>query len=300
MSEDLSKLRNVLEQLNENSQAEPFSLAGVFKALGPDAWSDPISLTVIILILVLTIWAFIRPHNKFIKNNSVSILPSLGILGTFIGVLVAVSKFDPAQIWPSLTTIIQGLKIAFSTSIWGLAASIIVRARLSRVQKESTDYYVGPEQLLEAINNGNEQAKKQGGELINAISGDADGSLNTQLRLLRQDFNDFAKTVAEANTSAFIDALEKAIADFNQNLTEQFGENFAQLNIAVGKLLEWQENNKKDMEHMRKTLDEAIQAIQIARESLEAIEKASASIPENMDGLTELLEVHKQQITDLS
>ena len=299
MSEDLSKVKGIIDQLNENSQTDPFSLSGVFKALSIDAWADPISRTFIILILALALWAFFRPDNKFIKNNSVSILPSLGILGTFIGVLVAVSKFDPNQIWASLETIIQGLKIAFSTSIWGLAASIAVRARLSHAHKEATDYYVGPEQLLEAINKGNEQAKKQGGELIGAISGEADGSLNTQLRLIRQDFNDFAKTVAEANTSAFMDALEKAIADFNQNLTEQFGENFAQLNVAVGKLLEWQENNKKDMDQMRKTLDEAVQAVQRTRESLEAIEKASASIPNNMDRLTELLEVHRQQITDL-
>ena len=47
------------------------------------------------------------------------------------------------------------------------------------------------------------------------------------------------------NTTAFIDALERAIADFNQNSNRnQFGENFAKLNDAVGKLLEWQENNK--------------------------------------------------------
>ena len=85
--------------------------------------------------------------------------------------------------------------------------------------------------------------------------------VSTLKKLMRTDLNDFAKTAAEANTTAFIDALKAAIADFNKNLTEQFGENFKRLNEAVGKLLEWQENNKKDMEDMRTSIDTAVKGI---------------------------------------
>ena len=70
---------------------------------------------------------------------------------------------------------------------------------------------------------------------------------------MRQDLNDFAKKVAEANTTAFIEALKQAIADFNQNLTEQFGENFSKLNESVGKLLEWQNDNAQEVSIKRLT-----------------------------------------------
>jgi len=123
--------------------------------------------------------------------------------------------------------------------------------------------------------------------------------LNNQLRLMRQDLTDFAKTVAEANTTAFIDALKEAIADFNQNLTEQFGENFAKLNEAVGKLLEWQENNKKDMEALRDTLDQFVQAAKDSSTAIQEIEKATATIPETVTGLANLLEKLDAQIEDI-
>lgn len=42
----------------------------------------------------------------------------------------------------------------------------------------------------------------------------------------------------------FIEALNKTIKDFNENLTKQFGENFKQLNDAVKELVEWQREYK--------------------------------------------------------
>ena len=74
---------------------------------------------------------------NFFGSNAITILPALGILGTFVGVLVAVSNFDtsPEGIVQSLSVIMQGLKIAFSTSIFGLAGSILLRF-LSRSSSE--------------------------------------------------------------------------------------------------------------------------------------------------------------------
>lgn len=42
----------------------------------------------------------------------------------------------------------------------------------------------------------------------------------------------------------FIEALNKTIQNFNENLTKQFGENFKQLNNAVKELVEWQREYK--------------------------------------------------------
>ena len=49
------------------------------------------------------------------------------------------------------------------------------------------------------------------------------------------------------------------ISDFNDKISEQFGENFKQLNQGVGKMLEWQieYSNRVDLmtEQFQRTLD---------------------------------------------
>ncbi|XDZ71167.1 MotA/TolQ/ExbB proton channel family protein [Alphaproteobacteria bacterium LSUCC0744] len=282
-----------------NYQAPEFTFAQLFDALIVAPIMDPISLFFILIISYVFIGALWPklPFANILSRNAVTTLPSLGILGTFIGVLIAVSKFDPNAMAQSLNVIMQGLKIAFSTSIYGLAGSIVVR--LNAKGSSDSNVEVGPDEILDAIRKGNSESKSGNAKLVDAIAGDADGSLNNQLRLMRQDLTDFAKTVAEANTTAFIDALKEAIADFNQNLTEQFGENFAKLNEAVGKLLEWQENNKKDMESLRDTLDQFVQAAKDSSTAIQEIEKATATIPETVTGLANLLEKLDAQIEDI-
>ena len=297
-------MEETIQKILENSanyQAPAFEFADLFTALLIAPINDPISgifIAIILYVFLCAIWPRM-PFAPIFAKNAVATLPSIGILGTFIGVLVAVSQFDtsPDGMIQSLGVIMQGLKIAFSTSIYGLAGSIIVRFHAK--SSAGSEIEVGPDEILEAIRKGNSEAKEGNATLVNAIAGDADGSLNNQLRLMRQDLTDFAKTVAEANTTAFIDALKQAIADFNQNLTEQFGENFAKLNEAVGKLLEWQENNKKDMESLRDTLDKFVSAARDTSTAIQEIEKSTASIPNTVSGLAELLTKLDAQIDDI-
>jgi uncharacterized phage infection (PIP) family protein YhgE len=297
-------MNETIQKILENSatyQAPAFEFTELVTALVIAPVKDPISgvfLGLILYVFVGALWPRL-PFANILSKNAIATLPSLGILGTFIGVLVAVSQFDtsPDGMVQSLGVIMQGLKIAFSTSIYGLAGSIVVR--LSAKSSSDGNVEVGPDEILDAIRRGNSEAKSGNAKLVDAIAGDADGSLNNQLRLMRQDLTDFAKTVAEANTTAFIDALKEAIADFNQNLTEQFGENFAKLNEAVGKLLEWQENNKKDMASLRDTLDQFVQAAKDSSNAIQEIEKATATIPETVTGLANLLEKLDAQIEDI-
>lgn len=50
-------------------------------------------------------------------------------------------------------------------------------------------------------------------------------------------------------------ALELVVRDFNNNLTEQFGDNFKQLNESVKNMIIWQENYKNQIEHQEKSLN---------------------------------------------
>ena len=70
----------------------------------------------------------------------------------------------------------------------------------------------------------------------------------SQSRELITAFKEFATYMAEENSKAFIEALNKTIRDFNNNLIESFGSNFKQLNEAVIKLVDWQEEYKQIIE----------------------------------------------------
>ena len=109
------------------------------------------------------------------------------------------------------------------------------------------------------------------------------------MKLMRTDLNDFARELAKTNTDALIEALKGAIQEFNENLAEQFGSNFAQLNEAVGKLLEWQENNKRDMEELRISLDKSIASIEKSAEGIERIEGSLKETAQHLNGLGDLL-----------
>jgi uncharacterized protein YukE len=67
---------------------------------------------------------------------------------------------------------------------------------------------------------------------------------------LWKKLDDFAEMLSKSATEQVINALKEVIADFNRNLTEQFGENFKELNAAVEKLVQWQENYRVQLEQM--------------------------------------------------
>ncbi len=104
-----------------------------------------------------------------------------------------------------------------------------------------------------------------------------------------QAFQEFGKTLAENNSKAFIEALNKTMKDFNQKLTEQFGENFKQLNIAVGRLLDWQENYKLIVESVTENLKVAAAGMNTAKNSLSEIEKSSSAITDSSKKIVDLI-----------
>lgn len=219
-----------------------------------------------------------------------------GIFGTFAGIVLALSGLDFQNIGTSIQALLNGIYPAFLSSLSGVGISLWVYLfpDFWKQQEETMDREQGTEsQILRELRNLNEN-----------ISGDAETSLNTQILKMRdaitgkQDelktsFDAFAEKMAENNMKA----LEEVIKDFNTKLQEQFGENFKQLNEAVGKLLDWQENYKETiektnaaMEHMLKSLESSKESIQVSTSALEEIRENANSFKENADALRTQLE----------
>lgn len=116
---------------------------------------------------------------------------------------------------------------------------------------------------------------------------------------LTQKFEDFADILAKNNTEIFIKALSDAMQEFNKNLTDQFGENFKELNRAVGELLKWQDNYKLHVENLTANFETALKSVEIIKSSFREIENRSQNFTNTSEKLHGILESLDRQLKDL-
>ncbi len=260
----------------------------------------------------------LKDHASFNKgehNDYKSTVVSIGVLGTFGGIFVGLFNFDPNNIKESVPLLLEGLKFAFATSVFGMAASVL----LTIVQKQSNSVADDEIGALNSINSKLEYLSKL--EHLSFIRDDTRTQLD-QTRLLRseleerqkkaQDFleEQFEKTnlslekavetLSEGATAEIIKALENVIADFNQNLTEQFGENFTQLNEACLKLVEWQEEYRSIVTESTQQLTTINESLKQSSESIEAISSRNVEVQKVYDELQSIIGTFDTQVKSLT
>jgi len=207
-------------------------------------------------------------RNRFSKNQLGGIALTAGITGTFFGIFIGLINFNTADLEGSIPELLDGLKTAFITSLAGLFANLIVKIYpeiyLIKEPLESDD--VGEEiiKTLKSLEDENRNMTNSIDNLAKSISSDKDTSLITQLQKIRttnsdgfesmnKSFEDFAEKVVADNTQSLIDALTEVMKDFNAKINEQFGDNFKELNSAVKLMVEWQKENKIQIENLIQT-----------------------------------------------
>lgn len=301
--------------------------------------------------------------NEYVSYTP-ALLTSLGIFGTFAGIVLGLMVFDVNDIDGSIQGLLGGLKTAFFTSIVGIFVSILFKVLhstgfISASKSSVTVSVASPEDILQAIND----QKRAIDLLVTAIGGEGDSSLLSQVKLMRSDLNDnqkqtlthqkassesltlindqlskheeiftdsskkltliseqiigqkedfkefsdklwikmqdFADVLSKSATETVIEALKQVITDFNNNLTEQFGENFKQLNEAVKALVVWQENYKSQITEMTEQYKLGVASITATEESVAKISIESKVIPESMSNLKNIMEVNQHQLSEL-
>ncbi len=247
----------------------------------------------------LNIWG----KSNFLNNLSSSVpqfLISVGILGTFYGIFIGLIEFNAAKINESILNLIDGLKLAFITSIMGIGSAIVLRIVRQVVPKKQEE----KEEVTA------EDIHYQLTELINAINSDSDTSLGSQIQKMRLETNDnlnnlnksfieFAEKMAENNTKSLIEAIEQVMKDFNTKINEQIGDNFKRLNEGVEKLVVWQDNYKNQIAEMIEQFTTASQGIEIAKVNLIQIAEKMENLPKAADDMKTLIETTQVQINDL-
>ncbi len=216
-----------------------------------------------------------------------SIIVSIGVLGTFVGIFIGLLDFNTSNIEQSVPTLLDGLKLAFGTSILGMFISIV----LSGIQKSSG---IEMDSELDALSNIDKKLSvlndinASNTDIVEQIKNFRIEIKDEQAKTLRLIEDNFVKTneslekaietLSKGATSEIIEALENVISDFNKNLTEQFGENFRELNEAVVLLVDWQENYKSIVEESEKLLREITNSLSQSDSTLATISERNQEI----------------------
>lgn len=223
-------------------------------------------------------------RTKTLFPGAGGLLITIGICFTFYGISIGLANFNPDEIDESLPQLIAGIKTAFLVSVMGVFFSIILRVAdlvIQRIRKqEVVDESAGIEDLV-ATQKTTLKAIESGFSSMSA------------------SFDKFAKTMAENNSKAFIEALEGVIRDFNNKITEQFGDNFKQLNAAVGALLVWQKNYKEYIEVNEKNLNSLYQKIDKAIKDYSVVVEHSTKFAENANAMKAILDALVAQRANL-
>lgn len=93
-----------------------------------------------------------------------SIISTLGVLGTFVGITVGLIAFDPNNLDRSIPDLLEGLKTAFFTSLCGMTGSVILNRVVSKKfgeKEKQSAIDKAAEKIVQAINNSNESTRNE-------------------------------------------------------------------------------------------------------------------------------------------
>ena len=99
-----------------------------------------VTLILAMIVAVVMIILGAKDHNSFKRDQHVdykSIIVSLGILGTFSGMILGLWHFNTQDIFSSVPRLLEGLKLAFLTSIFGIAVSVFLSVLQAQPEKKS-------------------------------------------------------------------------------------------------------------------------------------------------------------------
>ena len=248
----------------------------------------------IFCLIVMVVWflqAFPKfkryvDENPFGDYEQPSTASVLGVLGTFIGIAYGLWNFDssPEAMHNSIEKLLSGMTTAFFTSIIGMGISLGLKNYQANAQKNFKQA-VKPNSTIADLIQYLQQADAEKSAQFKHLEDVLQANNDNIIRALEE----FGKNLSENNAKIFIDALNETMKDFNQKLTEQFGENFKQLNIAVGRLLVWQENYKATLERITENLQATFEGIDAVKNSVAKIEESAASITKSSEQILNLI-----------
>ncbi|MDO4299262.1 MAG: MotA/TolQ/ExbB proton channel family protein [Lachnospiraceae bacterium] len=243
------------------------------------------------------------------------ILTSLGILGTFMGLVWGLREFEPSNyeaMTASVTSLVDGIKVAFLTSIYGLAMSLVYSyslktgysALIDSMQKFLDRFHtcVVPSAEMEAqnrlVNNQKEQneiLRGMASEFSDQVAHGFAQSIAPTLDRINTSLGGMMTTISRNQQIFLQEIVESFVAEMKKSFHlefERFGKNLNEMNEVMNRNILYSEKLYQNMCNEMNALFSKEEAnMHTAVAELSAIQKKYA---DSLEGMT----VQYRQIMD--
>ena len=197
--------------------------------------------------------------HKKILEMAPDIFTSLGILGTFIGLVWGLKSFEPSSyetMTTSVSALVDGIKVAFLTSIYGIAFALIYSSGMKSVYSgmdaklqgflERFHLYVLPaaesesRNLMLASQKVQTKAMKQMAEQLTSQMAE---SFEKAINPTFQKMTESLETLTESVTKCQEDVVQDILRTFLREMNGSFKMQFTDFNEALVQLKEAQKEN---------------------------------------------------------
>lgn len=279
------------------------------------------------LILVVFGCYFVKYKNNddFVENRRVveyfpALISAIGVFGTFWGITIGLMDFDPKDLNNSIPNLLDGLKTAFLTSLFGMLGSMILSGIINWRQDEQ--------------DGGISDINQAAGEITQSVKAMSDANIETIRSIQRQlteqeaDRKAFYRTVGDVMTkmsetqktiTSAIDSLvvlqrsqENTLADIketNSSMLVSFGnleEAATKQTSSINSVVRYTQEVSEYTHHLEEILD-VISGMSGTEEEInekvgklkEFIHGEVLEIEDNMAATNELLESKFDEFTEL-
>ena len=231
---------------------------------------------------------FLQKHKRTIDAFP-SIVSTLGVFGTFLGITIGLAGFDVSDLTRSIPILLGGLKTAFFTSLCGMGGSLILRHCCTDIKFDKEDGGVSS----------TDAAIKELGKGVREMS-------TTLVSTLVQNRNEMSQ-MGMAQASFFNQILEinKSIAGCVTNIDTKLarislleGEQSTSLNTISLLASNYEASNKRIEESLGEIVDAQSSNVSTFDEMNEELKKFSQILRSEVDDIEDKMEATNKLLTD--
>lgn len=218
----------------------------------------------------------------------------IGVLGTFIGLVLSLSGINPAQIDQSIMAVLAGVHTAFYTSIAGISYSIIINLHtksknseqlllqimlklenyMHQKDRETEDYLV-----VKAVDKVRESVDSMAASFIQVAN------FSKEFELATKNMNKFNQTFKENTTN-----LSKMFGDM-ETVTKVFNERSTQIHEDFSKLFTFFDSQQRIVLNVQQAFETS------SKEIVRSVELQKTVLTHFTEATTEINQQHEQLLT---
>jgi len=244
------------------------------------------------------------------------VMTGLGILGTFVGLSLGLQSFNTgttAEITGSIEPLMNGIKVAFHTSIYGMVFSLVFnyvyKRRLDDAENALNYFirnfkkYVLPDTDKLGVNRMMElqsQQTKAITELTNALTHELPEGLKTYLEPQFDHLDSTIDSFSRMATRNQMDQLERVVENFITEMNKTLGNAFSDLSKVVSQTMYVQEANEHQLKEMYEKNAVAADGMVKAVNEMENVTKQLKDVSESVSKYVKEVRTLEAQIASMA